>query len=149
MDGDASATSTKYLFIQLDQPLKADDQIAISQYCTSDPSKKNFGASIYATRDGQALASNHNTAKNKEEELMTNVPEALVGKQEFYIFRNPSLSVFITGVKVIRKVATGINAISESAANSTAVYDAFGRKVCVLKAGQLYIINGKKFIFNK
>lgn len=147
LDGDASATSTKYVEIDLDEALQAGDVIAISCYATSNPSSsKKYGCSILADRAGSALAEVVNTKKNTEETLTVTVPTALVGAKTFYIFRNPAMSSYFTGVKVLRQ-ATGVNTVNaaQKAADGK-TYDLSGRAVEKTAKGNVYIKNNKKFI---
>ncbi len=147
LDGDASETSTKYVEINLTEPLQAGDVIAISCYATSNPSSsKPYGCSIYAERTGTAIASVANTKKNTEETLTVTVPQALVGASKFYLFRNPAYSAFFTGVKVLR-LATGVNAINaKKTVDNGKTYDLSGRNITNTVKGKVYIKNNKKFI---
>ena len=147
LDGNASETSTKYVEINLTEPLQAGDVIAISCYATSTPSSsKPYGCSIYAERTGAAITSVTNTKKNTEETLTVTVPQALVGATKFYLFRNPAYSVFFTGVKVLRQT-TGVNAINaKKTVDNSKTYDLSGRNITNTVKGKVYIKNNKKFI---
>ena len=147
LDGNASATSTKYALINLNAPLKAGDKITLTCYATSTPTAgKPYGISIYGDPAGAALASVNSTLKNTEEALTITVPAALEGATSFYLFRNVGYSVYFTGVTVKRSAtaADGIKAAAKG--DSDAVYDLSGRKVTNIAKGQLYIKSGKTFI---
>ena len=147
LDGDAGETSTKYALINLDTPLSAGDKIAVSCYCTSNPNASNiYGVSIYEERSGSALTSVNNTAKNTEETLVVNVPEALVGKTSFYLFRNPSKSAYLTGVRVTTVAAAISEAKTPTSSDDDAVFDLTGRKVTSTIKGRAYIKGKKIFI---
>lgn len=147
MDGDAGATSTKYALVNLDAPLEAGQKIAIICYCTSNPNASSvYGISIYAERAESALASVNNMAKNVEETHTVDVPEALVGKDHFYLFRNADKSTYLTGVRVTT-TATGISDVKTSTGyDNEAVYDLFGRRVTTTVKGRIYIKGKKKFM---
>lgn len=145
LDGDNSATSTKYLLVSLNAPLKAGDKITITSYATSTPSAtKTYGSNIYATRDGAALASFNNTVKNTEEELSVTAAGDLVGLTEFYIFRNQA-SVYFTGITITAD-PTGVDgAKADDNAKATGdIYDITGRKVSSTVKGNIYIMNNRK-----
>ncbi len=145
LDGDASATSTKYAYILLDNPLALGDVINVICYCTSTPSN-NYGVSLYAERDGSALASAYNTAKNTEETLSITVDNTMAGLTEFYLFRNTSKSIYLSAVNVT-STPTGVQAITAASnTNASAVYNLLGQKVQTLQKGQVYILNNKKFV---
>ncbi|MDO4171556.1 MAG: pectate lyase [Prevotellaceae bacterium] len=147
LDGDASATSTKYVLVTLDKELQAGDKINVSCYASSNPSaSKPYGVSIYSDPANTPLASVTNQKKNVEETLTISVPEALVGAKAFYLFRNPKYSVYLTAVSVTAS-ATGINGIqSKTSAVDGAIYDLTGRKTNATVKGKIYIKNNKKFI---
>lgn len=147
MDDNASATSTKYVLINLDKPLEAGQKIAVKCYCTSNPNASNvYGISIYAERGGSALASVNNIVKSVEETHTVEVPEALVGKDHFYLFRNTGKSAYLTEVRVTT-TATGINEVKTlTGYDNEAIYDLFGRKVTSTVKGRIYIKAKKKFV---
>lgn len=147
MDGDASATTTKYVLINLTTPLKAGDKISVTCYATSNPtSAKNYGVSLYTALDGAPLTSFVNTKKNTDETLTVTVPDALVGSTSFYLVRNKSFSAYLTSVSVTGNT-TAINAINAiSTSGSEAVYDLFGRKATTLVKGRIYVKGHRTFV---
>ena len=146
LDGDASATSTKYVLINLDSSLEADNKIVVSGYCTSNPNANNiYGISLYADPAGEVLASMNNTSKNTEETFTLSVPEALIGKTSFYLFRNPGKSTYLTSV-CVTTIATGIEEVKDQTGGDDAVYDLSGRKVTSLVKGKIYLKGKKLFI---
>lgn len=147
MDGNSGATSTKYVFVSLNAPLKEGDRITISSYATSNPSaSKTYGNNIYATRDGAALAAFNNTQKNTEEQITVTVSGALVGLTEFYVFRNQNSSYF-TGITITADptgiISTTANGLTDECDDT---YDLSGRKVTAPAQGNIYIKNNTKFV---
>lgn len=147
MDGDISATSTKYVYINLNAPLNAGDKITVTLYATSTPSaSKPYGINLYATRDGDALATFNATKKNTEEAITVTVGDDLAGLTEFYLFRNQS-SAYFTGITITAD-PTGVDGV-DAAENSNAdgrTYDLSGRKVSATTKGSVYIKNKQKFV---
>ena len=146
LDGDASATSTKYVLINLDTPLDANNKIVVSGYCTSNPNANNiYGFSLYADPASGALVSMNNTTKNTEETFTVNVPEALIGKTSFYLFRNPGKSAYFTSV-CVTTTATGVQEQSVLPVNDSAVFDLSGRRATSTVKGKVYLKGKKLFI---
>lgn len=147
LDGDASATSSKYVLINLTTPLQAGDKIAISCYATSTPSATSvYGLSLYSDMAGSALASVNCTKKNVEETLTIDVPTSMAGLKTIYITRNPAKSTFFTGITITGN-STGTDSIkAESNADNSNIYDITGRIVITTTKGRLYIKNQKTFI---
>lgn len=145
LDGDAGATSTKYALVQLDAPLAAGDRIALSGYCTSNPNENNrYGISLYAEPDGAPLASVDLAAKNVEEVHTLDVPQALVGKTAFYLFRNPAKSVYLTAVRIAAPT-TGLDSTPAHPAVPAAgpCFDLSGRPIAAPAPGVPYIQGGR------
>ncbi len=107
IDSDASA-GKRYVLVTLNEALTATDQIAVSCYTTAGTpsSNKVMGAAIYATLDGDLLASLPLSAKSTNETLVTTVPSELVGATSFYICRCAGYSIFFTGVTVAKAADT-------------------------------------------
>ena len=106
-DGDAGATSTKYLKGTLTSTAKfaVGDVITVKMYCTSTPSGSDYGISIYADRgDEQPVGTLYCTKKTTVETFSYTVKEgdAIVGKPEFYLFRAKGKSTYIVSAKVTR-----------------------------------------------
>lgn len=147
LDGDATATNSKYVLVTLTNPLKAGDKISVSCYATSTPSAtKPYGVSLYTDQAKAAFASVTCTKKNTEETLTIDVTEAMAGIKSFYIVRNISLSTFFTGI-TITGTTTGAESVkAETDTDNGIIYDVAGRPVTTTVKGQLYIKNHKTFI---
>ncbi len=148
LDGNASATSTKYALVILDTPLALNDVISLTGYCTSNPSN-DYGMSLYADRSGSPLASVYCTAKNTEETLNIAVTEEMVGLSSFYIFRNTDKSVYLSAVTV-NSATTAITSVTTTDTRQPAViYNLAGQRVTSTTPGQVYIINAKKYVMKE
>lgn len=147
LDGNASATNTKYILISLNTPLAAGDKITIGCYATSTPSAASpYGVSLYTDQAGAAFASVNCTKKNTEEALTINVTEAMAGVKEFYIVRNEGFSTFVSSITITGN-STGTDSIkAENAVKSGAIYDLSGRTILIPIRGQIYIKDKKTFI---
>lgn len=148
LDGDASATSTKYVQVLLDQPLQTGDVITLDCYCTSNPSSSNvYGISLYGDPAGNALASVNNTVKYQEEHLSLTVGTELSGLDHFYLFRNPAKSVYFIGVSINSTSGTAIEKIHDAQVSSPTV-NLLGRPVSGARPGHLVIEQGHKKIIS-
>ncbi len=144
LDGDAKSGNTKYVLVSLTAPLAKGDIITVTCYATSTPSN-NYGASLYTNMGAAALATVYNTKKNTEESLTITVTDTMAGLSEFYVCRNTSKSVYLTGVTV-SSTRTGLSAVKEDGKGTAAtLYDLSGRKVKGTAKGGIYIQNGKKY----
>lgn len=98
LDGDISASSTKYVLVEPTAAIKAGDVIKVGGLCTGSAGSAGFG--IFAQRaDGEtAVATYILTAKNATEYLTYTVQatDALVGTNQFYIFRSGKSSYFLS-----------------------------------------------------
>ena len=98
LDGDISASSTKYVLVEPTAAIKAGDIIKVGGLCTGSAGSAGFG--IFAQRaDGEtAVATYILTAKNATEYLTYTVQatDAIVGTNQFYIFRSGKSSYFLS-----------------------------------------------------
>ncbi|MGN0235110.1 MAG: cadherin-like beta sandwich domain-containing protein [Paludibacteraceae bacterium] len=98
LDGDISATSTKYVLVEPTAAFKAGDIIKVGGFCTS--SAGSAGLAIFAARvDGAtAVATYTLTNKNTTEYLTYTVQatDAIVGTKQLYIFRDAKSSYFLS-----------------------------------------------------
>lgn len=146
LDGDASATNTKYVQANLTNALKAGDVISIKGYATSTPSASSpYGFIVYADQTSAGVATPIFSAKNKEEALKITVDEKLAGLNTIYVCRSTAKSVYFTAIEVTG-ITTGIDDIDISENKAGNMYDLQGRRISAPLKGQLYIMNGKKYI---
>ncbi|MBR3646957.1 MAG: hypothetical protein IKN59_01015 [Paludibacteraceae bacterium] len=107
LDGDPSASGTKYMLCRLDAPLAAGQVVVITGFATSD-AKANQGFALYTDRAGSAVIGSVEvrTKKNIINGLMIDIPAQYVGLDSFYIARiNGGSSTYLCGVKVVEKPA--------------------------------------------
>lgn len=102
MDGNASATNTKYVKIILNDALKLGDKITVtgSQTAGTPSATKVIGYSIYTDQAAAPLASLLHTKKSVEETLTMDVTEAMVGIKEFYLVRYTGASVLFSAIEI-------------------------------------------------
>lgn len=102
---DENIGSTKYAFLQLSRELKVGDVIFIKAFATSTPNGSDYGLSLYeSTNSASPLATMYLTgAKNHEETLchVVTTGDALIGKQNIYVFRATGKSTYITEIEVV------------------------------------------------
>lgn len=139
LDGDASGSNTKYVKITLDNPLKVGDVINITCFATT----AGNGVAIYADQTKDPLAT-YATKTKTEETFSIKVTEDMAGLTEFYVCRLKGKSAYFTGI-TITGTSTCITDINV-AQPSTAIYSLDGRSIAEPQKGQLYIVNGKKYI---
>lgn len=107
LDGNASATNTKYGLCKLNEELKAGDIITVNVLGGSNPSDGQ-GIKVSTNRDASTLIGTYKvTAKNTWEDASFTLAAGnpAVGQKEFYVSRNTS-SVYISSVTVTRADAT-------------------------------------------
>lgn len=127
--------------VTLDQPLAAGDRISYTGNSAS--SYEICFMTDNTTYSNVEATSNH----------LYTIPStsALVGKSVFYVSRAQGSNTYIQSLTITRPsddAPTAINGINaESVKADGMLYDLTGRKVTTLKAGQLYIQNGRKFIY--
>ena len=75
------------------------------------------------------------------------VPADAAGSTKIKLSRNKAnTNLFILQFAIVGDPTTGINEINNKMFEGTAIYNLRGQKVSSLKAGEIYIINGKKFL---
>lgn len=98
LDGDISASSTKYVLVEPTNAFQAGDVIKVGGFCTG--SAGSAGIGIFAARadNEQAIAIHTMEEKNTTEYLTYTVQatDAIVGKNQLYIFRNAKSSYFLS-----------------------------------------------------
>ena len=98
LDGDISASSTKYVLVEPTNAFQAGDVIKVGGFCTS--SLGSAGIGIFAARANNepAIAIHTMQTKNTTEYLTYTVQatDAIVGKNQLYIFRNGKSSYFLS-----------------------------------------------------
>ncbi|MBQ0075049.1 MAG: chitobiase/beta-hexosaminidase C-terminal domain-containing protein, partial [Prevotella sp.] len=110
LDGDASATGTKYAKIIMPEgmPVKEGDIIKISGFQDKAETPSGYGFSIYPTRaEGmtKAKALSITKTKNTLEDLEYKVPSgsSLIDKTEFFVFREGN-TVYLTEITITREM---------------------------------------------
>lgn len=150
LDSNASATNSKYAQANFTTPLKAGDVISIKGYTTSNPSLSTpYGFIVYADQASAGIATPIFSAKNTEETLTLTVGEELAGLKTIYVCRsmdsNKGYSVYFTGIEV-NGIPTGIDNINVSQDKTGCMYNVYGMQIDKVQKGQIYIMNGKKYI---
>lgn len=129
-----------YVMVTLDTPLAAGDRIS---FTGNGDSKLEICFMANDTYSPTEATSNH----------LYTIPStsALVGKSVFYVSRAQGSNTYIQSLTITRPsddAPTAINGINaESVKADGMLYDLTGRKATTPKAGQLYIQNGRKFIY--
>ena len=147
LDGDASATSSKYAQANFTNALKVGDVISIKGYTTSNPSdSKPYGFTVYTDMASAGIATPRFSTKNTEEALTITVDQNLAGQKTIYVCRSVGYSVFLTAIEV-NGIKTGIANISNDIKNNNGrMYNVYGIEINAPQKGQIYIMNGKKYI---
>lgn len=98
LDGDISASSSKYVLVEPTNAFQAGDVIKVGGFCTSNEGSAGIG--IFAARadNEQAIAIHTMKEKNTTEYLTYTVQatDAIVGKNQLYIYRNAKSSYFLS-----------------------------------------------------
>lgn len=148
LDGNASASNTKYALALLNEPLQAGDVVTLSCFCTSNPSASSvYGLTVFAgSQTGAVVGSVNNTAKNTEEKLSFTVGAASAGETKLFICRNTDKSTYFTGIEVTREgYIQSLDSVSTQ--RNLRIYDLQGRAVANPVPGRIYIMGGKKVLF--
>lgn len=102
---DGDVTTSKYALLHLSRALVVGDVVTIRAFATSTPSGSDYGLSLYESNSsGAPLATMYlTTVKNHEEVLCHTVTmgDALIGKQDIYVFRASGKSTYITEIEVL------------------------------------------------
>ena len=93
LDGDASATNTKYVLVKPTAQVAAGSTVKVSMYCTSDPANKVQGVKLSVGRDGADLLATLSSTKKNAVETMEYIAAAAV--DSFYITRNTNSTYFV------------------------------------------------------
>ncbi len=102
-DGDVG--TTKYALLQLSRALVVGDVILIRAFATSTPNGSDYGLSLYeSTSSTSPWATMYLTGVKNHEETLCHVVttgDALIGKQNIYVFRATGKSTYITEIEVL------------------------------------------------
>lgn len=102
-DGDVG--TTKYVLLQLSRALVVGDVILIRAFATSTPNGRDYGLSLYeSTSSTSPWATMYLTGVKNHEETLCHVVttgDALIGKQNIYVFRATGKSTYITEIEVL------------------------------------------------
>ena len=98
LDGDIEASSTKYVLVEPTNAFQAGDVIKVGGFCTGSAGSAGIGIFAARANNEQAIAIHTMQTKNTTEYLTYTVQatDAIVGKNQLYIFRNASSSYFLS-----------------------------------------------------
>lgn len=145
--------NTTFFKIVLDKALQPGDVLSAKGICGTDDNRRGLWISTADTRPAECtttmtIAKASSAAWGDLDTYTVTAEDGLNGATTIYLYRATANTTNFSNFKITRPVVTGIQSITDdkSPVKAGVMYDLQGRRIVTPAKGQLYIMDGKKFV---
>lgn len=146
-----NAINDNYIKLQVEGGFKAGDVVTIAGFFNNSDDNKESAAALFVPKEDGTAEVLWTTEKfiNGRLDSKDPVPQTYTLEKDcevLYIGRAGNTSTYIYTLTVERPTADGIDAITSAKPAKAVMYDLQGRRIIKAAKGQMYILNGKKYL---